>query len=385
MTVKKNASVEPKVWYGLHMCEGVAEYNEDGEASRIFINEDTLRRMDPTLAARPVYVHHQDVNLKTIQADADGWVSESFFNEADAKHWCRFIVVSDKGHEAIAKGWRLSNAYQIEDSGPGGRWHNVEYEQEVKRGRYLHLAIVGNPRYEESIILSPEEFRAYNEKKRKELKNLVNAKEEKKKMGFKLWSLKKEEVQNADDIANAVVGLEDGTEMPLAEIVKFVSAAQKKENEQKINMGSKIKVGNEQMTVKDLVNAYEALKKNAAKDDDGDEDDKENDEDEEEGDEKDEKDEKKEKKNKKKKNAAEGKPAAKKPVKKNDQDDDSFESGLEAADQAEDEVENEGDEEEESDHFEALKNAKEQVASDELNVISTPSDRKARGMKMFGG
>lgn len=134
------ARTAPKVWYGLHFYEGPAEYQEsDKKPYRILLNEKTLRAMDPSFEGCPVYVRHKDeVNLDKLQEEADGYVIHSFYNEADGKHWCKFIIVSDRGHEAIQKGWTLSNAYRVESSGPGGIWNGIEYAQEVVSAKFEH-------------------------------------------------------------------------------------------------------------------------------------------------------------------------------------------------------------------------------------------------------
>lgn len=167
----------PKVFYGLHFYPGVAEYRKPGkESMRVFLNENTLRSMDASFAGRPLFVIHvEQVNLATLQQDADGYVIKSFYNEADGKHWVQFIVVSDKGHEAISKGYRLSNAYTAGSFAPGGCWNGVDYSQEISSGTYDHLALVNNPRYNESILFTPEEYNAYNNEKLMQLRRVANS------------------------------------------------------------------------------------------------------------------------------------------------------------------------------------------------------------------
>lgn len=192
-----NSKTLPKVYYGLHMAPGVAEYKEpDSKPYRILIGEETIKNMDSTFQGRPVYVQHVDeVNLDKIQIEADGYVVESFFNSIDGKHWVKFIVVSDKGHEAIRNGWRLSNSYIPKRFSGGGLWHGVEYSKEIIDGEYDHLAIVQNPRYDESVILTPEQFKNYNGEKEIELKKIANAKnKETNKMKLNLF--KKQKIEN---------------------------------------------------------------------------------------------------------------------------------------------------------------------------------------------
>lgn len=202
------------------MAPGVAEYREPGkEPSRIFLNEDTVRKMDPSFVGRPVYVEHVDkVDVANIQAEADGYVTESFYNEADGKHWVKFIVVSDSGQDAIRKGWRLSNAYRMLSRSPGGMSKGVSYNAEVTAAEYEHLAIVQNPRYEDSIVLSPTQFKEYNNTKRQELSRVANSLTEGFKTMFEFF--KKSKVENTTVDTDLTIKLpKSGKEVSIAQLI----------------------------------------------------------------------------------------------------------------------------------------------------------------------
>ena len=254
MSVVKNEKQLPTVMYGLHFCEGVAEYQEpqvnEGQPYRILLNESTIKNMDASFAGRPVFVKHVDeVNLDTLKNDADGYVMESFYNKNDGKHWVKFIVVSDEGHEALRKGWKLSNAYVIKGTTGGGNWHGVEYIKEVTNAEYEHLAIVPNPRYEESIVLTPEEFKEYNNKKEIELKKLYNSKTQEKLSMFESFKKKLISVINEADESQ-----EKKEEKP--------EAKKEEMNEDMMANGDHhVMIGDEKMKVNDLIAKHEALKK----------------------------------------------------------------------------------------------------------------------------
>lgn len=169
------------VYYGMHFYPGLAEYREPGEDPyRVYLNEDTLRKMDPTFAGRPIFVEHVDEvdqSLSELRKEADGWVIESFYNSSDGKHWVKFIVVSDRAERAIKNGFRLSNAYVPKSFGQGGIWNGIEYSKEITDGEFEHLAIVSNPRYDESEIKTPEQFKKYNEDNTVELRRIANSQE----------------------------------------------------------------------------------------------------------------------------------------------------------------------------------------------------------------
>jgi hypothetical protein len=208
--------MKPVKFYGLHFVKGVAEYKKKGQDPfRVLIEEKCAKEMDPTFVGCPVYVlHNSDVDYDD-KMEIDGYVSNSFFNPLDGNHWAEFLVTTEKGLEAIRnKQWKLSNCYSMEDAvNVNGKWHGVDYSKEVKRGKYDHMAIVPDPRYAESVILTPEEFKAYNSKKEIELKQLSNSKDpavvEKqkgaKKMKFNIF--KREKLENALDLSEMEVTL----------------------------------------------------------------------------------------------------------------------------------------------------------------------------------
>lgn len=252
----KNATIEPQVFYGLHMAPGVAEYR-DPDPSRILVEEDVIKNMDPSFQGKPVYVMHvEEVNLENIQNEADGYVSESFYNKADGKHWVKFLVVSDKGHEAIRKGWKLSNAYRITDYVGGGQWHGVDYQKKVTAGKYDHLAIVPNPRYSESVILTPEQFKRYNEEKESEILKLKN--EGDAKMPFNIFKRAKIENDLSKQLEGLIVELpKSKKEVALDKLINDADMDMMDLGRPVMANGEhRVKIGDKEMSVNELVDEY---------------------------------------------------------------------------------------------------------------------------------
>lgn len=255
------------VYYGMHFYPGVAEYAEPGkDPYRVFLNEDTIRSMDPTFAGRPIYVEHVDEvesNIDELRKEADGWVIESFFNSADGKHWVKFISVSERAEKAIKAGMRLSNAYIPKSFGQGGMWNGVTYQKEITGGEFEHLAIVRNPRYEESVIMTPDQFKQYNEEKVIELKRLANGKDQKetKEMAFKLF--KRQKVENSTDIEGMHVVLpKSGREVSITQLVNEMDEAEekKKANDVPADPAHKVKLHDGSMcNVGELVEKHKAM------------------------------------------------------------------------------------------------------------------------------
>ncbi len=250
-----------KIYYGLHMYPGVAQYKEPGRDLMVFINEDTIRKMDPTFAGKPVYVMHVDgveQSIDKLRNEADGWVIESFFNEADGKHWAKFIICSSLGMRAIEnQGMRLSNCYIQKGMGPEGRWNGVSYDAQIMNGEYEHLALVPNPRYEESVIMTPDEFKIYNERQRDELKRLSNNDGDRR-MKFKIFN-RKEVKESELNLADTFITLKSGREVS---ILALVNETDEKEDKGKAHMANEehhVQVGEEKMSVGDLKKKYQDM------------------------------------------------------------------------------------------------------------------------------
>ncbi len=261
------------VYYGMHFYPGVAEYQEPGgEPYRVFVqNTKSIVKscaMDPTFAGRPIFVEHVDEvtpDRDELRKEADGWVVESFYNVADGKHWVKFIVVSELGDRAIKAGMRLSNAYVPNKFSNGGLWNGVSYAKEITGGEYEHLAIVKNPRYEESVIMSPEEFKQYNEQKKLELIKLANSKE-KGETGMKLNFFKRSKVENSIDPELMVELPKSKKEVSIAQLVNDADEASmpeamaNMEHKVKLHDGSMVNVGDLVAKHKAMCDEMEAMK-----------------------------------------------------------------------------------------------------------------------------
>lgn len=233
MDIHRIHNNQGKRYYGIHFYPGVAQYQDEPSEDpyRVFLNEDTLRRMDKSFEGRPIFVDHVeavDDNLDRLRGEADGWVVRSFYNETDGKHWVEFLITSELGEKAINQGMRLSNAYVPKAFKTGGLWNGVPYEREIVDAEYEHLAIVENPRYEESVIMTPEQFKTYNEKHAIELKRIANSKDKGAKM--KLNFFKRSKVETALDPDTMVTLPNSKKEVSILKLVNDADDAEKKKD-----------------------------------------------------------------------------------------------------------------------------------------------------------
>lgn len=168
-----------KRYFARHIKAGPVHYVEKGEDKIYLVKDEALKKMNASFEGKPIYIKHVDeINMETLKEDANGYVVKSFYNEFDGAWWVE-IIADDEAQGYIEKGWAVSNAYLPTELGSGGEYHAMKYDKEVKNGVYEHLAIVDNPRYEEAVIMTPEEFKNFNESQKAELEKLKNSKEKK--------------------------------------------------------------------------------------------------------------------------------------------------------------------------------------------------------------
>ena len=214
------------------MVAGVVSYEEE-EGIKVLVRNDAINRLNKTFEGRPVVVQHQDIDTNNLKDQMDGVVVKSFYNAPDGWHWTEILAITDECQEAIQKGWKVSNMYLVKQFGEGGSYLNVNYDREVLDGEFDHLAIVENPRYEDAIIMTPEEFHAYNieaEFKNNKLKN-NKTKPKGNFMKFKFFS--KTEVEKEMDAEKTMVTLANGKDVSVQDMVNAIEDKEKAEKEAK--------------------------------------------------------------------------------------------------------------------------------------------------------
>lgn len=261
----QNASQEPKIYFAKHMQAGLCGYDNE----TVLIDNDTIKAMVPSFVGKPVYIHHQKVDLENLKEQANGYVVESFFNDLDSWSWVKIIVIDDKAHDVVGKGWSVSNAYvPTQFSGPGEQ-HNVPYDREITAGYFTHLAIVPNPRYEDAQIFTPEAFKAYQAEKRAKLDEIHNSKTGASKMIFKKKAKKEEKVITKfedDDVIEFTNSKGETVEVSANDMLKAVTenlnakakknADDEKEKEEKMNADTMVMVGDKSWKMGDLIAYY---------------------------------------------------------------------------------------------------------------------------------
>jgi hypothetical protein len=155
--------VTPKSFKARFIEPGIISYNDSG-AGTVLVSVDTLNRMAPTFKGCPVIFvpeHHNEsdkesaFNFDDVGANPpSGIVSGAPYWGEDGWQYVDLLIWDDAAVENIAKGYSVSCAYTPTETGEGGKWHELLYDEEVLNGEYMHMAIVPRPRYEGSQILA---------------------------------------------------------------------------------------------------------------------------------------------------------------------------------------------------------------------------------------
>lgn len=256
MTDIENAKQTPKVYYAKHMQAGICGYNDE----TILVDSDQMKSMAKSFVGKPVYVGHQVVDLANIKEQAAGYISDSFYNEVDGWLWVKFVIVDDNAHDAIAKKWAVSNAYvptQWNDS--GGTWHNCRFDRQIMAGEFTHLAIVPDPRYEGACIMSPDVFKIYQAEKKTKLNELHNSLTDGvKKIMFNLFKNSRTPVAADKVDAETMIELEGGKVVSVQEMINAVSCESKEDKDDEL-MDSEVTVGDEKVSIKELISRYNKM------------------------------------------------------------------------------------------------------------------------------
>ena len=230
------------------MTAGLCGY---GESGNVYISDETMYSIMPKLLGISVIITHQG-------KEAVGEVVEVFQNPNDTDQWMgKLSVRSEEGIRLLESGWGVSTAYRIvRDTGTSGKWNNIDYNTEVEDVDWLHVAIVENPRY--TVAKDGFFLNSKNEENIIYSKTIIN---EKRKPMFNLFKTKKEKINlNEDEKMFVKVG-ED--EIELTDLIKFVEEKEDKKKFAEDDM--MIELNGESITVKELVEKYNACKKNEEK------------------------------------------------------------------------------------------------------------------------
>ena len=217
------------------MTAGLCGY---GDRGNIYISDATMYTIMPKLLGISVILTHDGT-------DPIGEVVDVFQNPSDTDQWIgKLAIRSPDAVSKLASGWGVSTAYKItSETSEGGKWNNIEYDSEVLDVDWLHVAVVDNPRY---TIAKDGVF--------------LNSVKKKGEQMFNLFRVKREKVLlNEDEKLFVKVGDE---ELELSEIIKKVSEEELKNKKNFASDDMEVELNGEKICVKELIDRYNACKKN---------------------------------------------------------------------------------------------------------------------------
>lgn len=163
----ENAGEEwPRMYGALHMEPGLVHYADLGaidattgkpKGMTLLLRKPALDKMRASFVGKPVVNEvHKAVDPRDFaKGRADGIVSDAYWN-ADAGWDGVDVLVWDKATRKNMESGRysVSCAYIPTDiDETAGVYHNLPYDGEILDGKYTHLAVVSNPRYEGARII----------------------------------------------------------------------------------------------------------------------------------------------------------------------------------------------------------------------------------------
>lgn len=204
------------------LTAGLVDYS-DVDDGKYLLRKEAIEKMLPTLEGRPLVIGHQKIDPEHLDDVAVGYITKGYWNPETGSFDCDVLV---KDPEILNPSKNsVSCAYIATEFGDGGRYSGIDYDAEILNGEFTHIALVDTPRYNDAKIL-------------------VNGLKKGANMMIKRF------FSNADDEKKA----ED----------------EKKDNEEEtkeLSPEDVVTVGDKDVTIKELVDAYMNACKNEDKDD----------------------------------------------------------------------------------------------------------------------
>lgn len=157
--------METKFYKKIFITPGIVSYNDKNEGILLLKKEVIDEALD-SFKNKPVIITHD--GEKQV-----GEVVDCYYNTDKGVFICGFNVWDKKAQELLDnEDFSVSCTYNVEEKKEGGKYHNIDYDEEATKIIFKNLAIVNNPRYQEAKeYLNSVEVKV-NKKER--LNNLLN-------------------------------------------------------------------------------------------------------------------------------------------------------------------------------------------------------------------
>jgi|GEM_PF-2580906 len=154
-------TTEGKTYTAQFWTPGLVSYCDSG-AGVALLRKETMDAMLPSFVGKPVTIEHVEGSPEEIEnaGKAVGKVTKAYWNPDTGWYNCDFTVENDEAKTKVESGWSVSCAFDVsEQTGPGGEYNAIPYQEEITSGTFTHLALVENPRYEDSKIFRNHKMR----------------------------------------------------------------------------------------------------------------------------------------------------------------------------------------------------------------------------------
>lgn len=186
------------------MRAGLCQYEDE----RVHVPQESLERMVKTAYGIPLIIDHlsQDELEANLEKVIVGRVADMHYDEKADLWMAHCVVETEDAIQKLESGWGVSTSYEVLRKGAGGTLNAVEFDSTIEDGKYLHLAIVQNPRYE--MAVNPKFYNSRELTQQKPSLTIVNDNVSKGVFSmFKLFKTKREEVkENSSDVEIEVDG-----------------------------------------------------------------------------------------------------------------------------------------------------------------------------------
>lgn len=155
----ENASTWARPFTARLLEPGLVSYADKG-CGIALLKKETIDRDIHTFIGRPIVCRknsrgslvHEKTSPENMKEVGHGYITEVFFNASDGWWYGRGVVDTDEAAKEINRVGFCSVGYRVTNTGPSGKCHDMPYDEEIKGFSGEHLAVVGNPRYEEATI-----------------------------------------------------------------------------------------------------------------------------------------------------------------------------------------------------------------------------------------
>jgi hypothetical protein len=134
-----------KYYKKIFLKEGLVNYSEEDRGETLLLSKAVIDAALDTIRGTPLVITHDS-------EEPVGQVVEAYYDADRAVYVVGFNTDSKEAKDLLDnRGWSVSCTYLVSDSGAGGIYHDIAYDREVFEMRFLNLALVEKPRYQEAL------------------------------------------------------------------------------------------------------------------------------------------------------------------------------------------------------------------------------------------